>query len=90
MATFSYNAINSGGREVNGKIEADNEGAAVARLHEQNMRILSVAEDKGSAFSFGQNKALGSPKGASLVIFSRQFATMVDAGRPVLKGRDIL
>jgi type IV pilus assembly protein PilC len=90
MATFSYNAINAGGREVNGKIEADNEGAAVARLHEQNMRILSVSEDKGSAFSFGANKALGAPKGATLVVFSRQFATMVDAGLSVLKCLDIL
>ncbi len=90
MATFSYNAINSGGREVNGKIEADNEGSAVARLHEQNMRILSVAEDKGGAFSFGKSKALGAPKGASLVIFSRQFATMIDAGLSVLKCLDIL
>jgi type IV pilus assembly protein PilC len=90
MATFSYNAINAGGREVNGKIEADSEGAAVARLHEQQMRILSVAQDKGSAFSFGKSKALGAPKGAALVIFSRQFATMIDAGLSVLKCLDIL
>ena len=90
MATYSYNAINAAGREIKGKIEADNEGAAVNRLHEQQMRILSVAEEKSNAFSFGQNKSLGKPKDASLVIFSRQFATMVDAGLSVLKCLDIL
>ena len=90
MATYTYNAINAAGREVKGKVEADSEGAAVARLHEQQMRILSVSEEKGGAFSIGQNKALGKPKDASLVIFSRQFATMVDAGLSVLKCLDIL
>jgi type IV pilus assembly protein PilC len=90
MATFSYNALNSGGREVNGKIEADNEGAAISRLHEQNMRILSVTEEKAGSFSLGKKKVLGAPKGQNLVVFSRQFATMVDAGLSVLKCLDIL
>ena len=90
MGTYSYNAINASGREIKGKIEAESEGAAVNRLHEQQMRILSVAESKSSSFSFGQSKNLGKPKGATLVIFSRQFATMIDAGLSVLKCLDIL
>ena len=35
MATFTYDALDSSGRNVNGKIEADNEQMVLSRLHEQ-------------------------------------------------------
>jgi type IV pilus assembly protein PilC len=55
------------------------------------LHVLGINEQRGSAvFSSGARKALGAPKLQSLVVFSRQFATMVDAGLAVLKCLDIL
>ncbi len=91
MATFTYNAIAAGGKNVKGRIEADSESAALGRLHDQNFHVLSVAAEKASPFaSLSKSKSSGSPKLQSVVLFSRQFATMIDAGLSVVKCMDIL
>jgi type IV pilus assembly protein PilC len=89
MGTFVYDVIDNSGKTVRGKMEADSESAVLSRLHEQRLHVLSVNETK-PAFSIGAPKSAGSPKLQSLVVFSRQFATMVDAGLSVLKCIDIL
>lgn len=89
MATFVYEVIDSAGKTVRGRMDADSESAVLARLHEQRLHVLNVSESK-AMFSVGANKAVGAPKLQSLVIFSRQFATMIDAGLSVLKCMDIL
>lgn len=91
MPTFVYNAIDPMGRSVKGRVEADSEGLVLSKLHDQNFSVLSVAQSKGGAgsLSFGKSGG-GSPKLQSLVVFSRQFATMIDAGISVLKCMDIL
>ncbi|GAB4455559.1 MAG: type II secretion system F family protein [Armatimonadaceae bacterium] len=89
MATFVYDAIDPMGRSVKGRIDADSESLVLAKLHDQNFHVLSVNEEKGVPLVFGQ-KVNGSPKFESLVVFSRQFATMIDAGISVLKCLDIL
>lgn len=91
MPVFVYDVIDSSGNNVKGKMEADSEGAVLSRLHEQRLHILSISEQKAGAFSsINTKKAVGAPKLAALVVFSRQFATMVDAGLAVLKCLDIL
>lgn len=89
MATFVYDAIDSLGRPIKGRIDADSESLVLAKLHDQNFHVLSVSEAKGVPLVFG-DKVTGSPKLESLVVFSRQFATMIDAGISVLKCLDIL
>jgi type IV pilus assembly protein PilC len=94
MPTFTYDAIDTLGRAVKGKIEADSEGLVLSKLHDQNFSVLSVQQTKGGAGSLGKisfgNKTTGAPKLQALVVFSRQFATMIDAGISVLKCMDIL
>lgn len=90
MATFLYDAVDSSGRAVRDKIDADSEVQVLARLHAQGLHVLDVNEQKSSAFSLNSRKALGAPKLQSMVVFSRQFATMIDAGLSVLKCLDIL
>jgi type IV pilus assembly protein PilC len=91
MPTFVYDVIDSSGNNVKGRMEAESEGAVLSRLHEQRLHVLGISEQKNSAlFSVGTKKAVGPPKLQSLVVFSRQFATMVDAGLAVLKCLDIL
>ncbi len=89
MATFVYNAVDPAGRAVKGKVEADNEQMVLAKLHEQHFHILSVGE-ASSGFKMAALNKGGKVKLQSLVVFSRQFATMIDAGIPIIKCLDIL
>ena len=89
MATFVYDAIDPVGRSVKGKISADSENLVLSKLHDQKFHVLSVQEQRNANLSFGGSKG-GTPKLQSVVVFSRQFATMIDAGIPVMKCMDIL
>ncbi len=88
MATFTYEAIDSIGRQVKSSIEAETEQQVLSKLREQKFSILSVQERKSNVFSM--KATYGGPKLVSIVVFSRQFATMIDAGIPVSKCLDIL
>ncbi len=89
MPVFAYTAIDpASGRTVKSSIEAESESGAAAKLREQSLHVAEVRLTKGGAKAFG-----GRPKkvkGKALVVFSRQFATMIDAGIPILRCLDIL
>lgn len=91
MATFVYDAIDPVGRPVKGKIDADSEGLVLSKLHDQNFHVLSVSQSKaGGVAGVAFKKKTSAPKLQSMVVFSRQFATMIDAGISILKCLDIL
>ena len=90
MATFTYDAVDPAGRMVKGKLEADNEQMVLAKLHEQSFHVVALGESKaGLKMQLAGGKAQ-KIKLQTLVIFSRQFATMIDAGIPIIKCLDIL
>ncbi len=89
MATFVYDAVDTMGKSVKGKIEADNEQLVLAKLHEQHFHIVSINEARAGVKLRVASKAQ-KVKLQSLVIFSRQFATMIDAGIAIIKCLDIL
>ena len=90
MATFVYDAVDPSGRIVKGRVEADNEQVVLSKLHEQQFHIVSLNEAKtGLKMRIAGSKAQ-KIKLQTLVIFSRQFATMIDAGIPIIKCLDIL
>jgi type IV pilus assembly protein PilC len=66
-------------------MEAENEGAVLARLRDQSLHCLSIEQTKKTKKVVG-----GKLKPKALVVFSRQFATMIDAGIPILRCLDIL
>ena len=93
MEAFTYKGI-SDGKYVDGEIEALNVDEASHKLKEQKIIITNIArsskkkktEDKekkkGKGLSlFGKKKA----KVEDVLIFSKQFATMVKAGLPILQ-----
>ena len=88
MASFHYNAVDAAGRTVRAQIDADTLGAAVQRLQHQGLHILEVKPN--NARSQRQSPNTARPKLESLVVFSRQFAVMIDAGLPVLRCLDVL
>jgi type IV pilus assembly protein PilC len=91
MPTYKYTARDQEGKSVSGMVSAENESVIVTELRKRNLIILSISEEKGSVF-----KKSSKPKGAKkvkpedLVIFTRQFATMVDAGIPILQSLEAL
>ena len=84
--------INAEGKYVEGEIEAINQEEASHKLKEQKVIITNLirskkkkgeskAKSKGGGFSFGKKKV----KVEDILIFSKQFATMVKAGLPILE-----
>jgi type IV pilus assembly protein PilC len=88
MPLFAYTAIDPGGRIVRSTMEADSEQLVLAKLRDQSLHCtdISKAKKSSSGASLGKKKL----KPRSIVVFSRQFATMIDAGIPILRCLDIL
>jgi type IV pilus assembly protein PilC len=89
MAAFAYSAINAQGLELTGEIHAPDPAAAREQLRirgllARKLRELPASGDDGVRTVF---KAI---KPKSLQIFSRQFATMIDAGLNVVGALVIL
>ena len=89
MASFAYSAIDARGSELSGEIQAPSLEAARQQLRAkglmaQKVKEVSVGSDGGIAAVFKKVK----PK--SLQIFSRQFATMIEAGLSVVGSLVIL
>ena len=87
--TYSYKGI-SAGKYVEGTIDALNQEEASFKLKEQKIIITNLTrtkkkadkkeKKKGGGFSFGKKKV--TPQ--DVMVFSKQFATMVKAGLPIL------
>jgi len=77
MPSFAYVAREAGsGREIRSSLDAVTEQAAVATLLNRNLLVVSIQERVGR-----KGKTSGGKVGlADLVVFTRQLATMIDAG----------
>jgi type IV pilus assembly protein PilC len=93
MPTYRYTARDQDAKTVNGKMAAENESMIIAELRKRNLIIISIDEEKGSAAKVaGPKTTKGGKKIKSeeIVVFTRQFATMVDAGIPILQALDAM
>jgi type IV pilus assembly protein PilC len=91
MPQFAYSAINAQGAELTGEISAVDLSAARATLRGNGLlaqRLEELVSGGDSAQSGGRFKKKVKPK--SLQIFSRQFATMIEAGLSVVSALVIL
>ena len=89
MPTYKYVAKDKDGKTVTGTTDAGNNEALINLLRERGLIIISVVETTGKSsleFSFLKQRV----KQDDLVIFSRQLATMVSAGIPLVGALDIL
>lgn len=89
---YKYRARDYTGKIVEGTIEADSSQLAMTQLRSQNLIVTKVEKTKAGAPSFDFNNIFGGTKVTTkeLAIFSRQFATMIDAGVPLLRSLNIL
>lgn len=91
MSTFVYTALDPNGKTIKGKVEAENEQLLLSKLHEQRYHVLSVSETRAGAAKATVTKTSGKKvKLNAMVIFSRQLATMIDAGIAIVRCLDIL
>lgn len=87
MALFEYVAKDQKGKTLKGAFEAADRSDALERLRNEDLIVVSIEETKVKAKAPLVTKKVGS---RDLVVFSRQLATMVDAGIPILMALDIL
>ena len=96
MELYTYKGI-SAGKYIEGEIEALNQDEASHKLKEQKIIITNLTKGKkkkdavkdkpkGKGFSLFKKKV----KPEDLVVFSKQFATMVKAGLPILNVLEML
>ena len=90
MPKFKYVARDAMGNKVEDEISAKSQAAAMQTLKKSRLTVLTISEVKSSLFNLSFNKPKPRAKAADLVIFTRQFSTMVEAGLPVVEILDIL
>jgi type IV pilus assembly protein PilC len=89
MAAFAYSAINAQGLELAGEIHAPDHAAAREQLRIRGLLARDLDEVRASGDDSVRN-VFKSIKPKSLQIFSRQFATMIEAGLNVVGALVIL
>ncbi len=87
MAEWVWEGRTRSGEVRKGKMTADSERDVHLRLRQQNIQASKVKK-KGRSLPIP--KFGGSVKASQLVVFVRQFATMIDAGLPLVQCLDIL
>lgn len=94
MPTYNYSARDQQGKTVSGKISAENQNMIIAELRKRDLIIISIDEEKQSMVSkatTSSRKVKGKRvKSEDIVIFTRQFATMIDAGIPIMQSLEAL
>lgn len=105
MPTFEYIALDARGQEATGSITAANEADAYQQLRGNGLYPTKVADqNKGGVGQLAKKKAkkaatkrtatakkvTGKVNQKVLMLFTRQLATLVDAGLPLMKGLSVL
>lgn len=105
MANFEYIALDAKGEETTGSISATNEKDAIEQLRKGGLYPTQVVSaGKGGVSGNAKRRAKkgqkakgktgagagGRVKGKILMIFTRQLATLVDSGLPLLRGLSVL
>ena len=88
--TYTYKVRDRSGNLVNGTLMADSEQLVLQRLREMGYTPLETPRKKSSGMNLEINLRPGRVKLKELSIFSRQFATMVNSGLPILRALAIL
>ncbi|MBF0506650.1 MAG: type II secretion system F family protein [Nitrospirae bacterium] len=86
--TFTWAGRTSSGALRNGETAAGSRDELVSTLRKQGITPTSILEKKAGLKLFAPRKKRVTDK--DLVVFTRQFATMFNAGIPIVQGLDIL
>jgi type IV pilus assembly protein PilC len=89
MPIYTYVGKTKRGRVLKGELEAADERVARVQLKRRNIDVTKLKQKPKDLF---ENVSFLQPKVTKkdLVIFTRQFSTMIDAGLPLVQGLTIL
>lgn len=96
MAKFKYVALDKEGREVSGMVDSTSESRARKELAAQGLTVSKMAEvalegEKKAAAKKAKKPLFGTGVGKdNVTIFSRQLATLLKAGLPLLKSLEVI
>jgi len=82
MLTFAYQARDASGTSVSGVQEALNEENAINTLMTRGLMVLSIQQKSVTKHA----ARIGKVSETDCVLFTRQLATMIDAGLPLVSG----
>jgi type IV pilus assembly protein PilC len=91
MPTFTYRGVTAGGGQVRAEITASDERAAARQLRSQGIVVQNLAVKRAAAGGLDVAQLpllrglVGGVRGKDLAVFSRQFATMISAGLPLVQ-----
>ena len=84
---FTWSGVDNTGRSTKGEIQAASQAMAKAQLRRQGIKTKSVRKKPKPLFGSGKGKAI---KAADIAIFTRQLATMLKAGVPLVQSFEIV
>jgi type IV pilus assembly protein PilC len=93
MPVYKWQGVSPKGETLKGEMEATSREAVIIRLRSQRIQPQpSRIKEKGKGLDYEiPLPTIGSPvKARDVVIFTRQFATMIDAGLPIVQCLQIL
>lgn len=93
MANFTYSAINETGNTVSGSLEAETEEMVSSILASRNLiptRIVMKNKDSVGISSIMSLRIGGAIKAADLILFTKQFRSMMQAGVPIIRLMQVL
>ncbi|MGF1677680.1 MAG: type II secretion system F family protein [Candidatus Methylacidiphilales bacterium] len=93
MPYFSYSAVDATGKQTTGTMEAADTNDASLKIKQQGYFPTTISETSAAAAHQSQNVKKpssfnlggGTVKGKVLTVFTRQLATLIDAGLPLLR-----
>jgi type IV pilus assembly protein PilC len=83
--TFAFRAMDVGGTATAGEVEAESKGQVAEQLRQRGLIVLDVAEKTSPVNIEDFFKRWKSVDMRELAVFSRQFATLVASGMPMLR-----
>ena len=98
MSSYSYEAVDAGGLKTQGTLDVTDQSEALRRIKEMGLFPTRVAPP--TPFRRRQRKTFAVPKvlnlrfrmpvgkikPATLAVFTRQLATLIDVGMPLMRG----
>jgi len=90
MLNFSYKAKDQTGKEVKGLVEAQDKKQALTILHEKQFTPFFIKEEGENFLGYFYNKFVKKVSQGEVAVFTRQIATMINAGLPLTEALTIL
>jgi len=93
MANYVYSAINEMGKTITDSIEAESEEIVNSMLAARNLIPVRIVRQDKSGFSLSSLSSLrfgASVKTKDLILFTKQFRSMMQAGVPIIRLMQVL